>query len=161
MDNATRRLWRIFDGSVSVSASMLLAALLKAWTGAANLPGIGLLYQMTRWEDGVIIVATILLFPTTATLWGGSELFFLAKERVERRYKERGIKEGIPIGREEGIKIGREEGRKLGIQEGRRLERERIRQEEDRQLMIEEGRRLERERIRQEMQERGIDYNPE
>ncbi len=62
---------------------------------------------MTRWEDGVIIVATMLLFPTTAALWGGSELFFLAKERVEKRYKERGIKEGIPI----GVAKGREEGR--------------------------------------------------
>ena len=132
MDNTTRRLWRIFDGSVSISASMLLAALLKAWTGVANLPGIGLLHQMTRWEDGVIIVATILLFPTAVALWGGSELFFLAKEHVEKRYEKKYT--------ERGIKIGREEGRKLGI---------------------EEGRRLERERIRQEMQERGIDYNPE
>lgn len=136
MDNTTRGLWRIFDGSVSISASMLLAALLKAWTGAADLPGIALLHQMTRWEDGVIIVATILLFPTTTALWGGSELFFMAKERVENRYKKKYEKIYTERGREEG----REEGRKLGI---------------------EEGRRLERERLRQAMQERGIDYNPE
>lgn len=148
MDNDSRALWRIIDGSASVSASMLLAALLKAWTGAANLPGIGLLHQMTRWEDGVIIVATMLLFPTTAALWGGSELFFLAKERVEKRYKERGIKEGIPI----GVEKGREEGIQIGLEKGR---------EEGRELGIEEGRRLERERIRQNMQDRGIDYNPE
>ena len=111
MDNDSRALWRIIDGSASVSASMLLAALLKAWTAAANLPGIGLLHQMTRWEDGVIIVATMLLFPTTAALWGGSELFFLAKERIEKRYKERGIKEGIPIGVEKGREEGRQEER--------------------------------------------------
>ena len=163
MDDINRGLLRIIDGTASVSVSMLLAALLKVWTGAADWPVIGLLHQMTRWEDGVIIVATLLVLPTAVTLWGGAELFFLAREMVERRYRERGRKEGIDIGvvqgREEGIEIGlekgRKEGREEGIEEGRRLERERIRQEESRQQGIEEGRRLERERIRQELREQG------
>ena len=116
MDNdSTRRgLWRIIDGTASVSISMLLAALLKVWAGAANLPVIGLLHQMTRWEDGVIIVATVLLFPTAATLWGGTELFFTARELVKQRYEARGVTKGIVI----GVEQGREEGR--------RQERERI-----------------------------------
>ena len=111
MDDDSRGLWRIIDGSASVSVSMLLATLLKAWTGAANLPGIGLLHQMTRWEDGVIIVASMLLFPTATALWGGSELFFMAKERVERRYAKKYTERGIEIGRVEGRKEGRKEER--------------------------------------------------
>ena len=110
MDNIDRGLRRIVDGTASVSVSMLLAALLKVWVAAAEWPVIGLLHQMTRWEDGVIIVATLLLFPTAVTIWGGAELFFLAKERVEKRYTDRGIKKGIDI----------------GVKRGRREERERI-----------------------------------
>ena len=163
MDDIKRGLLRIIDGTASVSVSMLLAALLKVWTAAAEWPVIGQLHQMTRWEDGVIIVATLLVLPTALAIWGGTELFFHARERVKQKFEERGITKGIGIGvvqgREEGIEIGlekgRKEGRKEGIEEGRRLERERIRQEESRQQGIEEGRRLERERIRQELREQG------
>ena len=102
------------DGSAYISVSMLLAALLKVWGGAAELPVIGLLHQMTRWEDGVIIVATLLLFPTALTFWGGTELFLMARERVKQRYEARGVTKGIVI----GVEQGREEGR--------REERERI-----------------------------------
>ena len=93
---------------------MLLAVLLKLWKGAASWPLVGQLHQMTQWEDGVIIVATLLLFPTALALYGGFTMFFAAKEAVEKRAMER------------GRRVGRQEGRQEGIQEGRDAERERI-----------------------------------
>ena len=110
----SRTPWRTFDGSIAVSFSMLLAALLKLWKGAAGWPLVGQLHQMTQWEDGVIIVATLLLFPTALALYGGFTMFFAAKEAVEKRAMER------------GRRVGRQEGRQEGIQEGRDAERERI-----------------------------------
>ena len=115
--SGNRAPWRMFDGSVSVSVSMFLAALIKVWDGAADQPVIGLLHEMTRWDDGVIIVAT-LLFPTSITLYGVFAMIFAAKEAVEKRARKRGRQEGIEEGRKEGI----EEGRTKGHQE----ERERI-----------------------------------
>ena len=112
--SGSRAPWRTFDGSIAVSFSMLLAVLLKLWKGAAGWPLVGQLHQMTQWEDGVIIVATLLLFPTALALYGGFAMFFAAKEAVEKRAMER------------GRQVGRQEGRQEGIQEGRDAERERI-----------------------------------
>ena len=42
--------WRLFDGSIALSISMLLAALLKIWEDAVNWPVLGLLHQMTQME---------------------------------------------------------------------------------------------------------------
>ncbi len=96
----SRTPWRTFDGSIAVSFSMLLAVLLKLWKGAAGWPLVGQLHQMTQWEDGVIIVATLLLFPAALTLYGGFAMFFAAKEAVEKRAMERGRREGIQAERE-------------------------------------------------------------
>ena len=104
--SGSRTPWRTFDGSIAVSFSMLLAVLLKLWKGAAGWPLVGQLHQMTQWEDGVIIVATLLLFPTALALYGGFAMFFAAKEAVEKRAMER--------------------GRRVGRQEGREAERARI-----------------------------------
>ena len=99
-DAGSRTPWRTFDGSIAVSFSMLLAVLLKLWKGAASWPLVGQLHQMTQWEDGVIIVATLLLFPTALALYGGFTMFFAAKEAVEKRAMERGRREGIQAERE-------------------------------------------------------------
>ena len=84
--------WRLFDGSIALTISMLLAVLLRVWEGAANWPVVGALHRITQWEDGVIIVATLLLFPTALTLYGGFKMFFAAKEAVERQAMRRGQK---------------------------------------------------------------------
>ena len=124
--------WRFFDGSISISLSMLLAVLLSDCASCDGLPLLGYLKMLTERDDGVIIVATLLLFPTTLTLYGGFIMFFAAKEFVERRAVERGRREG------------REEGRKEGKYEGRQ-----------------EGRREDRERIQREMAEFGVPLTPE
>ena len=113
-DDRNRSLWRFFDGAASVSASMALAVALNSCVSCDGRPLLGYLYGLTNREDGVIITATALLFPTTAALYGGFKLFFAAKEAVERKARERGRREGIEAGRQEGIEVGR------------RAERERI-----------------------------------
>ena len=49
---------------------------------------------MTERDDGIIIVATLLLFPTSIALYGGMTVFFAAKEFVEKRAMARGRREG-------------------------------------------------------------------
>ena len=85
-------LWIFLDGSVSISFSMLLALLLNAgWCD--GVPALGWLAEVTRRDNGVIIVATLLLFPCTLLLYGGLKMFFAAKEAVERRAHRRGRRE--------------------------------------------------------------------
>ena len=146
-----RALWRFSDGAVSISASMLLSLLL-ARCACEGIPLLGYLAGLTQRENGVIIVATLLLFPTTLGIYGVFVMFFAAKEAVEKRATRRGRAEGraegIVEGRAEGIVEGHAEGivegRAEGIVEG-----------------IEEGRRAERERIARMLAEYGVDVSPE
>ena len=91
-------LWFFLDGSASISFSMLLALLLYAgWCD--GLPVLGWLAEVTRRDNGVIIVASLLLFPCTLLLYGVLRMFFAAKEAVERRAFQRGQRAGIDRGR--------------------------------------------------------------
>lgn len=82
---------------------MLLAALLHDCAGCGSLPVLGYLYRLTGWEAGVIIVATILLFPTGMLLYGGARVFFAAREAARRASRERERRE-----RQKGQKAERE-----------------------------------------------------
>ena len=92
-NDSIRPVWRFFDGAVSISVSMLLAVLLNDCAFCGRLPALSWLYGLTEQEDGIIIVATLLLFPTTAALYGGFKLLFAAKEAVEKRARAKGRKE--------------------------------------------------------------------
>ena len=133
MDNSDRhgndggnwQLWRFVDGALAISVSMLLAALLRDCLSCGDWPVLGYLHGLAARDDGVIIVGTMLLFPTTATIYGGIKVFFAAREAVRRESREKGRQEGI----REGLQEGRQEGIREGLQEGRQEERERIRKE--------------------------------
>ena len=103
-DERNQSLWRFFDGAASVSASMALAIALNSCALCNGLFLLTYLTGLANREDGVIMTATLLLFPTTAALYGGFKLFFAAKEAVERKARERGRREGI----REGVEIERE-----------------------------------------------------
>lgn len=124
-DDRNRSLWRFFDGAASISASMLLAVALNGSPFCDGLPLLGYLYGLTNREDGVIITATLLLFPATVALYGGFKLFFAAKEAVERKARERGRREGIEAGRqaecERIIKILEAHGASLSAELAQRL----------------------------------------
>ena len=100
---------------------MLLATLISGCERCDRLPLLGILKRLTEWEDGVIIVATLLLFPTTLTLYGGAQVIFAAKEAVERRARKRGVQEGREEGLEEGLQAGRPAGRQEALREEREL----------------------------------------
>ena len=109
----------------SVSGSMALSVAINRIDFSVSLPVLGFLKELSNAEDGVVIVATLLLLPTAGLLYGGSKVIFAAKEAVERKAVARGRR----LGREEGRVEGKEEGREEGKVEGRDEERERIRRE--------------------------------
>ena len=73
---------------------MLLAVAINSCAPCRQLPVLGWLKGLTQQDDGIIIVATLLLFPTTAALYGGLKLFFAAREAVRRDSREKGRQEG-------------------------------------------------------------------
>ena len=160
MDNSDRhgndggnwQLWRFVDGALAISVSMLLSALLRDCLSCGGWPVLGYLHGLAARDDGVIIVGTMLLFPTTATIYGGIKVFFAAREAVRRESREKGRQEGLQEGIREGLQEGRQEGIREGLQEGRQ---EGIREG------LQEGRQEERERIRKELAKQGITISPE
>ena len=100
--------WVLADGSASISASALIAVLLNIFPYLAGIWGLGFLHGLTNKDDGVIIVASLLLFPSTFIIYGVARVIFAAKEAVERKAMEKGRKEGRQEGRQEGQKAERE-----------------------------------------------------
>ena len=100
--------WVLADGSASISASALIAVLLNIFPYLAGIWGLGFLHGLTNKDDGVIIVASLLLFPSTFIIYGVARMIFAAKEAVERKAMEKGRKEGRQEGRQEGQQAERE-----------------------------------------------------
>ena len=94
MDSGIRRSpsWVLADGSASVSASALIAVLVNTSSFLAGLWGLEILHELSNQEDGVIIVASLLLFPSTFIIYGVARVIFAAKEAVERKAMEKGQK---------------------------------------------------------------------
>ena len=159
-DSGNWQLWRFVDGALAISVSMLLAALLRDCLSCGGWPVLGYLHGLAARDDGVIIVGTMLLFPTTATIYGGIKVFFAAREAVRREAREKGrqegIREGLQEGRQEGIREGLQEGRQEGIREGLQEGRQ-----EGIREGLQEGRQEERERIRKELAKQGVTISPE
>ncbi len=96
--------WVLADGSASISANALIAVLLNVFPSLIGLWGLGFLHGLTNKDDGVIIVASLLLFPSTFIIYGVARVIFAAKEAVERKAMEKGRREG----RQEGQQAERE-----------------------------------------------------
>ena len=96
--------WVLADGSASISASALIAVLINISPFLDPVWGLKFLHELTNKEDGVIIVASLLLFPSTFIIYGVARMIFAAKEAVERKAMERGRLRG----REEALKEERE-----------------------------------------------------
>lgn len=93
-NESNRPWWRFVDGSLSVTASMAIAVAISSCHAGSGVWGIGFFRDLTEKDDGVIILATLLLFPTTVALYGVLQMWFAAKEAVEKRVLERGRREG-------------------------------------------------------------------
>ena len=100
-NEGNRSLWRFIDGSLAVTVSMAIAVAISYCQFCTGIWGLGFFKDLTDQDDGVIILATLLLFPTTLTLYGVLQMWFAAKEAVQKRAAERGRREGIQKGRQE------------------------------------------------------------
>ncbi len=89
-NEGSRSTWRFVDGLLAVTASMAIAVAISYCQSCAGLWGIGFFKGLTEKDDGVIILGTLLLFPSTVALYGVLQMWFAAKEAVEKRAMERG-----------------------------------------------------------------------
>ena len=87
---------------------MWVAIALNQCSTCAGWLALGFLSGLAANPTGVMIVATALLFPVTALLYGGIAMFFAAKDTVERwaRAKDekaaaKGLEQGLAKGRKE------------------------------------------------------------
>ena len=110
--------WLLADGSASISVAAFVAVVIYNSASLAGVWGIGYLHELTiSRQDGLVVVASLVLFPSTLIVYGVASMIFAAREAVERRARRKG--------REEGREEGRQEGRQEGLQEERdRIERE-------------------------------------
>ena len=109
--------WGFADGSISVSASMLVAALINKCHFCTGIWVLEFLKELSDKSAGIIVLATLLLFPTSLFIFGGTNLFFAAKDAYERRQRK---------ALEAARKVARQEGRQEGRLVGQEAERERI-----------------------------------
>ena len=111
--NERPSLWLFLDGAAAFSFSMLVSLILQRNDIFAEWWGFHFVKELTHQNDGLMASTLLLLFPTTAVMYGGINMFFAAKEAVERKARardERMREEGRARGREEGIEAGREQG---------------------------------------------------
>ena len=73
----------LFDGAASISLSALLAALRRVY----------FTFQPVQETDGVMLLASIFLLPSTIIAFGVSSMVFAAYEFVQKRAKQKGQKE--------------------------------------------------------------------
>ena len=119
--------WLMADGAASISASMLVSVLLNVILSFAGLWGLGFLQELTNKQDGMIVVATLLLLPTSFVVYGVSQVIFAAKEAVEKRAMEKGRKAGEQAERErlrQGLEALKKDGVEIPPEVARLLTRE-------------------------------------
>lgn len=125
-ENQRSIIWGFVDGSISISGSMLLAVLISHCQSCGGIWPLAFLQELSEKNTGLVVVATLLLFPTAVAVYGGLKMWFAAKEAVEKKAMAKGRVEGRAAGRAEGIEEGLEKGRAEGRQEGQQDERERL-----------------------------------
>lgn len=80
----------LFDGAASISLSALLAAL-----GRGYFP-----FPVVQETGSVMLLASILLLPSTIIAFGASSMVFAAYEFVQKRAEQKGRQEGLQKERE-------------------------------------------------------------
>ena len=74
----------LFDGAASISLSALMAVLSRGYFS----------FQAVQETDGVMLLASILLLPSTIVAFGVSSMVFAAYEFVQKRAERKGRQEG-------------------------------------------------------------------
>ena len=173
-----RASWAFVEGSISVSASILMANAIARCGGCGGWPVLGFFKRLTEQEDGVLIAGMALLFPTAIAFYLGVKMVFAAYrgyrswrearleqiEQMRAEAREKGHDEGREKGLEEGKERGLEIGREIGLEEGKERGLEMGRElglEEGKERGLEMGITAERARLQRAFAERGIALPPE
>ena len=101
-DNGTP--WAFVEGSISVTASIIMADSIARCDRCGGWPIIGYFKRLTEQEDGVIIAGMALLFPTALAIFLGGKMVFSAYRDYKRwweAYQEERLEQGREEGREE------------------------------------------------------------
>ena len=169
-----RASWAFVEGSISVSASILMANAIARCGGCGGWPVLGFFKRLTEQEDGVLIAGMALLFPTAIAFYLGVKMVFAAYrgyrswrearleqiEQMRAEAREKGHEEGIEEGQERGLEMGRELGLEEGKERGLELGREMgIAEGQERGLEL--GITAERDRVQRAFADRGIVLSPE
>ena len=115
-----RASWAFVEGSISVSASILIAYAISRCGGCAGLPVIGFFKTLVSQDDGVIITGMALLFPTAFVFYVGVKMVFAAY-RDYKRWREAWQQEIRKEGRDAERERIRQELQKHGIDPHRKL----------------------------------------
>ena len=158
-----RASWAFVEGSISVSASIVMAYAISQCDRCGGWPVIGFLKRLTEQEDGVLIMGMALLFPTAIAFYLGGKMVFGAY-REYRSWREARMKE-----HEAALASERAEGRQEGVAAERiRLQRELAERgialpPEAEKILSGEPNMIaaERARVRREFAARGIALPPE
>ena len=145
-----RASWAFVEGSISVSASILIAYAIAKCDRCGAWPVIGFFKNLTEQDSGILIAGMALLFPTAFIFYLGVKMVFAAY-RDYKRWREEQVQR-MAAAREEAREKGRVEGREAGRAEGREAGRAEGRAE---------GSAAERLRIKRELTERGLSLDPE
>ena len=117
-----RASWAFVEGSISVSASILIAYAISRCGGCAGLPVISFFKALTSQDNGVIITGMALLFPTAITFYVGVKMVFAAY-REYQRWRDNALQEALERGREAERKRIKRELKKQGISPPPEIER--------------------------------------
>ena len=96
-------LWLFLDGAAAFSFSMLISLIIQSNQIFAEILVLRLIKDLTHQNDGLMAATMLLLFPSTAILYGSVKMIFAAKEAVEKKAIAKGREQGIAQGREQGI----------------------------------------------------------
>ena len=82
-------LWLFLDGAAAFSFSMLISLIIQSNQIFAEILVLRFIKDLTHQNDGLMASTMLLLFPSTAILYGSVKMIFAAKEAVERRARAR------------------------------------------------------------------------
>lgn len=117
-----RASWAFVEGSISVSASILIAYAISRCGSCGGLPVISFFKALTSQDNGVIIMGMALLFPTAITFYVGVKMVFAAY-REYQRWRDNALQEALERGREAERKRIKRELKKQGISPPPEIER--------------------------------------
>ena len=87
-------IWLFLDGAAAFSFSMLLSLIIQSNQIFAEVLVLRFVKELTHQNDGLMAATMLLLFPSTAIMYGSVKMIFAAKEAVEKKAIAKGREQG-------------------------------------------------------------------